>query len=98
MTTETLTRAVKLTHEIHDAVRRSDWLRAEALASERSPLLMSLKGEQPLHALALIRDIQALDEQINETVRVGLDTLVQENAQARQRIESVSQYHTIGKL
>ena len=76
----------------------SDWLRAEMLVSERSPLLMSLKQEQPPHALALIREIQTLDEQISEAARAGLDTLTQENAKARQRIQSVRQYHTVGML
>ncbi|MPW18617.1 flagellar protein FliT [Paraburkholderia sp. CNPSo 3157] len=98
MTIEALTRALQLTHEIHDAARQRDWLRAEMLVSERSPLLMSLKPEQPPHALVLIREIQTLDEQISEAARVGLDTLTQENAKARQRIQSVRQYHTVGML
>ncbi|WP_342935298.1 flagellar protein FliT [Paraburkholderia diazotrophica] len=98
MTIETLTRAVQLTHEIHDAVSQRDWLRAESLVSERSPLLMSLTQEQPPQALALIREIQTLDEQISDAARVGLDTLTQENAKARQRIQSVREYHTVGML
>ncbi|WP_235851079.1 flagellar protein FliT [Paraburkholderia piptadeniae] len=98
MTIEALTRVVQLTHEIHDAVRQRDWLRAEMLVSERSPLLMSLTREQSPHALVMIREIQTLDEQISEAARVGLDTLTQENAKARQRIQSVRQYHAVGML
>ncbi|PXW22413.1 flagellar protein FliT [Paraburkholderia caballeronis] len=98
MTTEALTRAAQLTHEIHAAVLQRDWLRAETLIAERSPLLMSLKREQPPKALALIREIQTLDEQISAAARVGLDRLTEENVQARQRINSVSQYHAIGML
>jgi hypothetical protein len=95
---EAVTRALQLTHEIHDAVRQLDWLRAGELVAERSPLLMTLKPDQSAHVIEMIREIQALDEDITVRARAGVETLTRETAQARQRIRSASQYQAMSRL
>ncbi|EUC21293.1 flagellar protein FliT [Paraburkholderia hospita] len=95
-TEEPLVHAVRLTHAIDSAVQQGDWLRAEALVAERSPLLMSLQPDQPQHALAMIREIQTLDAQITAHSKAGFDTLSNQNAEAIQRIKSTHQYLKIG--
>jgi hypothetical protein len=95
-TEESLVHAVRLTHAIDSAVQQGDWLRAEALVAERSPLLMSLQPNQPPHALAMIREIQTLDAQITTRSKVGFDSLSNQNAEAMQRIKSTRQYLKVG--
>ena len=93
---ETLAHALRLTHAINSAVQQGDWVQAGALVSERSPLLMSLQPDQPPQALAMIREIQALDAQIAVCSKAGFESLSNQNAAAMQRIKSTQQYLKIG--
>lgn len=93
---ESLAHAVRLTHAIDSAVQQGDWVQARALVSERSPLLMSLQPDQPPSALAMIREIQAVDAQIAARSKAGFESLASQNADAMQRIKSTQQYLKIG--
>src|SRR5258707_735708 len=98
MTNDSLDRALGLTEAIEAAVSQGDWLRAAALAEERSPLLMSLQPEQTPEAIETIRRIQRIDAVVTEQARTGQDRLAAQHNVAIQRIESVSMYHTTGML
>jgi hypothetical protein len=64
MTTDTLSRAFDLTRAMQSAADARDWVRVAALVGERSPLLMSLSGEQTPDALDRVRQIMAIDASI----------------------------------
>ncbi|CAG4903339.1 flagellar protein FliT [Paraburkholderia saeva] len=98
MTDDTLNRALGLTQAIETAVAEDDWVRASALAEERSPLLMSLSPTQTPQALETIRAIQRIDASIREYIRNGHDRLAAQHGAALKRIESVSLYHRTGML
>ena len=98
MTNDSLDRALGLTEAIEVTATQGDWLRASALAEERSPLLMSLQPEQTPRALETIRAIQRIDAVVTERAKAGQDRLAAQHQVAIQRIESVSLYHTTGML
>jgi flagellar protein FliT len=98
MTDDTLNRALGLSQAIETAVAEGDWVRASALAEERSPLLMSLSPTQTPQALEKIRAIQRIDASVSEHARNGRDDLAARHSGALKRIESVSLYHRTGML
>jgi flagellar protein FliT len=98
MTDDSLDRALGLSQAIEAAAAEGDWLRAAALAEERSPLLMSLSPTQTPQALETIRTIQRIDVAVTEQAKAGRDRLATQHSEAIQRIESVSLYHATGML
>jgi flagellar protein FliT len=88
----------ELTLEIETAVKLSDWQRAARLALERSPMVRAITAVQSAPALALIRNIQALDTARLDTVRAARDALTREHKQARASVDAARQYQRVARF
>ncbi|MGF6596467.1 flagellar protein FliT [Paraburkholderia sp. GAS448] len=98
MESNSLRRALTLTHALKTAVAQGDWVKAAALGDERSALLMSLQPGQPEEALAMIREIQQIDRAVTEQIKAGKENLEEHHNRAIRRLESVSKYHSTAML
>ncbi|ENH6340838.1 flagellar protein FliT [Burkholderia vietnamiensis] len=98
MTTDNLSRAFDLTRAMQSAADARDWVRVAALVGERSPLLMSLSGEQTPDALDRVRQIMAIDASITAHAQADHHRLTAEFAQSQERIKAASLYQKTGML
>lgn len=98
MQTTTVERIWKLTKEIELATAVCDWPDAARLASERSPLVMSLSVQQSPEAKAALRKIFEMDRTIVAHARTAQTELTAEYAQVVQGARGVSQYQRIAQL
>ncbi|WP_322027022.1 flagellar protein FliT [Burkholderia sp. BCC1977] len=98
MTTDTLSLAFDLTRAMQSAADARDWVRVAVLADERSPLLMSLSGEQTSDALDRVRQIMAIDASITKHAQADHDRLADEFAQSQERIKAARLYQKTGML
>lgn len=98
MQTESLARAYELTKTMAVAIETGDWQFASDLAEERSPLLMSLSAAQTEEALATIRAIQQMDEQIMQQSVAAREAVADAHAEAQKRISAANFYQSTDQL
>ncbi|MCG5072699.1 flagellar protein FliT [Paraburkholderia tagetis] len=88
----------QFTRDIEQAAAVGEWERAAQLASERSPLLMSLGAQQSAAALATLREIQAIDIRVAEAAQAAQQALGAEYRAAMQATRNASQYQHIAQF
>ncbi|WP_118185790.1 flagellar protein FliT [Paraburkholderia phosphatilytica] len=92
---DVIARVHALTSEIRVAANTADWALAARLADERSPLVMSLRAPVDSAALALIREIQAMDADLLVSADGARNQLVQQQNQSIQKISATNQYNRV---
>lgn len=92
MVQDSLTRAYELTRTLAAAMEAGDLQFAADLSDERSPLLMALTQDQTDDALAVIREIQALNATIMEKAHEAHDAATIRFSAAKQRIAAAGMY------
>jgi hypothetical protein len=98
MSNESLSRAYEMTRTLVAALDAGDFAFAADLAEERSPLLMSLEREQTDEALAMIREIMAMNESIVDKASAARDAVAANHTDARQRVSAAREYLTAGQM
>ncbi len=96
--TQLVNQVYELTLEIETAVQLADWQSAARLALERSPMVRAITAVQSPAALALIRNIQALDAARVTTVRAARETLARAYQQAQSSVGAARQYQRVARL
>lgn len=89
---------VALTGEIEHATAIGDWIEAARLAEIRSPLLMSLSGQQTPAALDAIRSVMTRDSAIVADAQHSQSELQSEFNEAMRRSKAVGLYHQTARL
>ncbi|RKP45610.1 flagellar protein FliT [Trinickia fusca] len=92
MSHESLQRAHELTRTLVVAMEAGDWQFAADLADERSPLLMSLGPDQTDEGLAMIREIQSMNDTIESKAREACDAISTSYSEAQRRVAAAGQY------
>lgn len=98
MLEQPLARAYELTRSIAAAASQDNWLGAAELVEQRSPLLLSLKAEQTEEALAVIREIQMLDDAIMQRATGARETISDKFQEAQRRVAAAGFYQKTGQL
>ncbi|HEV3104168.1 MAG TPA: flagellar protein FliT [Trinickia sp.] len=98
MSQESLTRAYELTRTLVVALEAGDLELAADLSNERAPLLMALTSNQTDEALAMIREILALNATIIDKAHAAREALTVEFDAAKRRIAAAGMYETTEKL
>ncbi|NLP60329.1 flagellar protein FliT [Paraburkholderia sacchari] len=88
----------QFTKDIEQAAAVGEWERAAQLASERSPLLMSLPVQQSAGALATLREIQAIDLRVAQAAQAAQESLSTEYRTAMQATSNANQYQRIAQF
>ncbi|MEM5331485.1 flagellar protein FliT [Paraburkholderia sp. JHI2823] len=88
----------QITKDIEQAAAVGDWERAAELASERSPLLMSLPAKQTDAALDVLRQVHAIDMRIAAEAESAQSALSAEYRTAIQATRNVNQYQRIAQF
>jgi len=88
----------QLTKAIEQAVAVAEWERAAQLASERSPLIMSLSAQQADAALDVLKAVQAIDGRIAAEARLAQNELSAEYRAAMQAASHASQYQRVAQF
>ncbi|KVE35113.1 flagellar protein FliT [Burkholderia sp. TSV86] len=91
-------RVLSITREIDQAVQLANWSEAARLADERSPHLMSITGEQTPAALALVRQIQAIDAALVANAKAAQAELQVEYRNAMDRLGAASAYQAAAQF
>lgn len=98
MSNESLARAYELTRTLVAALDAGDFAFAADLATERSPLLMSLQPEQTDEDLAKIHEIMAMNASIVDKASAARDAVAATHNDAQQRVSAARQYLSTGQL
>ncbi|WP_116137884.1 flagellar protein FliT [Trinickia diaoshuihuensis] len=98
MSNESLSRAYEMTRTLVAALDAGDFAFAADLAEERSPLLMSLEREQSDEALAMIREIMAMNDAIVDKASAARDAVAASHSDARQRVSAAREYLAAGQM
>jgi len=88
----------QLTKSIEQAVAVAEWERAAQLASERSPLIMSLSAQQAGAALDVLKAVQAIDERVAAEARLAQNELSAEYRAAMQAAGHAGQYQRVAQF
>ncbi|SMG38162.1 flagellar protein FliT [Paraburkholderia susongensis] len=88
----------ELTKSIEQAAAVAEWERAAQLASERSPLLMSLSAQQAGAALDVLKAVHAIDARIAAEARLAQTELGAEYRAAMQAACNVNQYQRVAQF
>ena len=89
---------LRLTEAMHHAVLLSDWREVERLCAERHPVLMSIGPNQSPAALALIRRIQTMTDEIAREAEVARNELTAEYQAAVQQTSGARAYLSAARL
>ncbi|EKS68986.1 hypothetical protein BURK_028190 [Burkholderia sp. SJ98] len=95
---ELIENAWALTEAIEEAVSQSDWARAAELDSARAPLVMSLRADQPVEAVALIRQIQASIDAVAARAKDAQATLSATYRRAMEGAKAAGRYHQAARF
>ncbi|RZF28046.1 flagellar protein FliT [Paraburkholderia sp. UYCP14C] len=93
-----LDRILQLTKDIELATAVGDWPRAADLASERSPLVMSLAAQQPAESIDKLKALLALDRMILGYAETAQSELATEYTRAMRAVRVASQYERVAHL
>jgi flagellar protein FliT len=88
----------QITKAIEQAAAVGEWEQAAQLANERSPLLMSLGAQQTPAALDVLRQVHAIDAQIEQAARNATNDLNTEYRAAMQATRNVNQYQRVAQF
>ncbi|HKU01138.1 MAG TPA: flagellar protein FliT [Paraburkholderia sp.] len=88
----------QITKAIEQAAAVGEWERAAQLASERSPLLMSLPAPHTPAALDVLKQVHAIDSQIAQAARDASDELSAEYRAAMQATRNANQYQRVAQF
>ncbi|MFL9959872.1 flagellar protein FliT [Paraburkholderia sediminicola] len=88
----------QLTKSIEQATAVSEWERAAELASERSPLLMSLSAQQAGAALDVLTQVHAIDTRIAAEAQLAQTELGAEYRAAMQAAGHANQYQRVAQF
>ncbi|MFD1558572.1 flagellar protein FliT [Paraburkholderia silviterrae] len=88
----------QLTKAIEQAAAVGEWERASQLASERSPLLMSLTAPQTPAVLDVLKQVHAIDAQIAEAARNAKTELNTEYQAAMQATRNANLYQRVAQF
>ncbi|WP_322031653.1 flagellar protein FliT [Paraburkholderia sp. J76] len=94
----TIDRIWQITKDIEQAAATGEWETAAVLASERSPLLMSLPAKQTGAALDVLRQIHAIDARIATAAASAQSALSAEYRCAMQATRNVNQYQRVAQF
>jgi hypothetical protein len=95
---ELVEQLLSLTRGIEQAASLADWPEAARLTEMRSPLLMTLSADQEPAALAMIRQIQAIDAALLQDARTTQDELHSEFKAAIGRTKAAGEYQRVARL
>ena len=87
-----------LTEAIEIAVGKEDWEHAAGLVEARSPMLMSIRAEQPAQALAVIRKIQASIDAVAARAQDAQATLSVTYRFSMDGVKAASRYHQAARF
>jgi len=88
----------QITKAIEQAAAVGEWEQAAQLASERSPLLMSLGAQQTPAALDVLKQVYAVDFQITAAAHSAQAALSAEYSTAIQATRHVGAYQQVARL
>lgn len=88
----------QLTKAIEQAVAVGEWEQAAQLASERTPLLMSLSARQPGAVLDVLKQVHAIDMRVAVAAQSAQTALGLEYQTAMQATRNVNQYQRIAQF
>lgn len=83
---------LSLTEAMRHAAQLSDWREVEVLSNARHPILMSIVANQPPAALALIRRIQTMSDEIARDAEAARNELTAEYHAALKKTSSAQAY------
>ncbi|KDR32909.1 flagellar protein FliT [Caballeronia zhejiangensis] len=95
---EAIQNAWALTEAIEAAVSQNDWARAAELDAARAPLVMSLQGNQPAEALAVIKQVQASMEAVAARAKDAQAALSTTYRRSMDGAKAVSRYHQAARF
>jgi flagellar protein FliT len=87
-----------LTEAIEIAVGKEDWEHAAGLVEARSPMLMSIRAEQPAEALTVIRKIQASIDAVAARAHTAQMALATTYRRSMDGAKAASQYHRAARF
>jgi flagellar protein FliT len=96
--TRLIEQLLEITQDIEAAASLADWQRAAELDATRTPLMRTLDARQSPHALALIRQIQAIDAAVLANARQSRGELQTEYQAAMKRVAAARQYQQAARL
>ncbi|MFL9934624.1 flagellar protein FliT [Paraburkholderia sp. RL18-103-BIB-C] len=88
----------QLTKSIEQATAVGEWERAAELASERSPLLMSLSAQQAGAGLDVLAQVHAIDARIAAEAQLAQTELGAEYRAAMQAASHANQYQRVAQF
>ena len=88
----------QITKAIEQAAAVGEWEKAAELASERSPLLMSLSAQQAGAALDVLKQVQSIDMRIAEAAQSAQAALSAEYRTAMQAAHNATQYQRVAQF
>ncbi|QBQ96307.1 flagellar protein FliT [Paraburkholderia pallida] len=88
----------QITKAIEQAAAVGEWEQASQLASERSPLLMSLGATQTPAALDVLKQVHAIDAQIAQAAHNARNELTTEYQAAMQATRNANLYQRVAQF
>lgn len=88
----------QITKAIEQAAAVGAWENAAELASERSPLLMSLSAQQSGAALEVLKAVHTIDMRVAEAAQTAQTALTVEYRTAMQATQNVNQYQLVAQF